>query len=150
MRRLIGLFITIFVISLCFVEIFGTYGYANEHIKGDTVVENNTTTDITFSNRKLTKGYIIVIGVFSSIMSLNIIYIFVSCFCGKKAFDKKYKVLLYILFNVILIPCLILLFTSIGNRYLSNNKPSNSNSNSSISNSNKEEDKSNTELTSNK
>lgn len=122
MRRIIGLFITLFAITLCVLEIFGTYGYANKHIKDNNVIEDSKIENVS-SNRKLTKGYIITIGVFSTIISLNIIYIIISCFCGKKAFDKKYKVLLYILFNVLLIPCLIMLFTSLGNKYLSNNKP---------------------------
>lgn len=152
MRRIVGLFITLFVITICSVEIFGVYGYANKHIKDNNVIENVEVENYK-SNRKLTTGYVIAIGVFSTIISLNIIYIFMSVFCGKKVFDKKIKTLLYLLFNALLIPCLIIVFTTLGNKYLANNKPpveSNSNSNMESNSNTKEESNSNKDLNSNK
>ena len=68
------------------------------------------------SSITLTTTYIIIIGVLSLIISLDLIYLIMSGFNNHKVFTSKNKIIIYVLSNIVLTGLLTLGVTLFGNK----------------------------------
>lgn len=125
----------IMLIAVMLVSLIGillTINYAKNDRKEDMkssppqITETSETNRMEFTpeNRKVTEiggGYLIVIGVFSSTFSLNLLYLLMSI-KNQKFYKNKDKLIVYILGNVVVIGTMLSLTTLITNNLILNNK----------------------------
>ncbi len=133
MKRNLKNIILIVVILVSLAGIFLTVMIAKNNItnEGDrssppqiTETSESNRMEFTPRNKNVTKletGYVVVIGVFSGIFSLSLLYLLMSI-KNQKFYKNKDKLIVYILGNVVVIGTMLSLTTLITNNLILNNK----------------------------